>query len=108
MRLIFAYQLTTNLYFMQTINELQKEIFNAHVKLSDGKYGPVAKWTNYKHPENTCFENSVYWISYESNGCLIVRYYLSPSDIGNSTLFARIELNGNTFENALFDYFINN
>ena len=93
---------------MQTINELQAELFSSQVKFSEGKYGPIAKWTNYKHPENTAFENSVYWLAYESNGHLIVRYYLSPSEIGNTILFARIELNGNTFENVLFDYFINN
>jgi hypothetical protein len=93
---------------MQNLSELQIEFFNSEVSFKQGKYGPIAKWINYKHPENSSFENSVYWLAYESNGFLIVRYYLSPSDIGNTTLFARIKLNGNSFENVLFDFFINN
>jgi len=57
--------------------ELLREFFASDVRFHDG----LAKWENYKHPENPNFMQIVNWAAHEANGNLIVKYYLDKTAV---------------------------
>ena len=97
---------------MNTKAELLLELFNVDVtftlngfRLSDGN---LAKWENYKHPENSNFRQIVNWSAWESNGNLVVVYYLDKTNCGKNHFHSKTPMYGMTFEEAAFNFWKNN
>lgn len=88
---------------MKTEN-LKREFFSFDVKIHDG----LAKWENHKHPDNPNFMQPVFWAAHEANGNLIVRFYLDKTAIGKNHIHAVVPMNGQTFEDAVFNYWQSN
>jgi hypothetical protein len=87
---------------MNISSELQKEFFAVDVTFSKG----IAKWQNYKHPENSNFQQKVFWAAWVANNNLIVVYYLDPTNIGKNYSHKVIPLRGLSFEDAVFNHWI--
>lgn len=88
--------------------DLEFELFQMSVKITNTENGKMAKWENNKHPDNNNYMQIVYWMAFENvdKTKIIIRYSLD-NQLSKIYDHVCIENINNNFNELLFNFWIN-